>query len=348
VARPLLPDGATVAREGDEARSLARRALIAGLVSLAACAGGAGQPATGGASGAGGAASTGAAGGAGAPATVASNLGSTPITVSKTADAASIVLVSSNLVPDPKSTIDYVDWFGEIRNTGAAPACLVKLDLDFHNGAGASVLKLEAYADADPYEMGAVDLVAGCIPPGHTAGVWSNNLASAPVQTSSIAEVNVGISLLAAPSAVPHPDAPPIAGGAIAPDAIGAGTWDVDGTLTAIKTIYDIGLTVYLRGANGLLVAHGEDVHPGTLFAGTPWRFSARGETMVASPPTGFLATDDFISGVKASFSNDVRLPAPLLPVRDEIAASRTLRENLRARAQVRALITRPLTLPAR
>ncbi|HVU51770.1 MAG TPA: hypothetical protein VHL80_13835, partial [Polyangia bacterium] len=289
------------------------------------------------------------AGGSGASGTIASNLGSTPINVSRTADAASLVLVSSNLVPDPTSTINYVEWFGEIENAGASPACLVKVTLDFQSGAGTSVLMLEGYADSDPYMIGTLDLPSACIPPGRSAGVWSNDLPSAPVKTSSITQVNASISLLASSGAVPHPDAPSVTGAAIAPDTtFGAGNFDVDGTLTAVDTIYNIAYTAYFRGSNGLLVSRGEDVHLDTLLAGSAWPFSAHGESTITGTPAGFLGSDDFLSGAKTSSSNQVTLPEPLLRVRDEIAAFRALRQDQRARANVRALGARPLAAPAR
>ena len=260
-----------------------------------------------------------------------------PIAVSKTADAASIVLLSSNLVPDPMSTINYVEWFGEVKNTGATPACFVKLTLDFQSSAGVSVLMLEGYADGDPYKIGTLDIPSACIPAGHTAGVWSNDLPSAKVVPSSITQVNISVSLLATTGAAPHPSAPTMSGLAIAADTqFGAGNWLLNGTLTAVQTIYNIGVTAYFRGASGLLVAQATDTHLDTLTLGTAWSFSASGED--ASMPTGFLVTDDFLPGAKGSLSNEVPLTGLQLRFRDEISAFRSARQLVRARADVRAL----------
>ena len=159
--------------------------------------------------------------------------------------------------------------------------------------------------------------------------------------------MSISVDLLASPGAVPHPAAPTITGLAIAPDTqFGAGNWLLNGTVTAVQTVYNIGVTAYFRAASGLLVAHGTDTHLDTLAAGTPWSITARAES--ASTPTGYLATDDFLPGTKGSLSVEVPLTDLQLRVRDEVFASRTLRQRLQARADVRALGASPVAPLAR
>jgi hypothetical protein len=44
-------------------------------------------------------------------------------------EAIGLELVASNLLPDPNSTINYVPWFGEVRNNGTQAACYVNATL---------------------------------------------------------------------------------------------------------------------------------------------------------------------------------------------------------------------------
>ena len=45
------------------------------------------------------------------PGPTVSNLPQATFTVAKTADAADLDLLSSNLVPDPNSTLNFIQWF---------------------------------------------------------------------------------------------------------------------------------------------------------------------------------------------------------------------------------------------
>lgn len=231
--------------------------------------------------------------------TVTSNLLGVPFTVTKTASTMDLDLISSNLVPDPTSAINFVEWFGEVRNNGATPVCFVEVTVNFKTADGSGVQAIHSYADGDPYKIASLEGTIPCIPPGKSAPLYDNDLPAAAVDVSLIGVAEASLSAPNAhPEAVPHPANPRLAGVTLGRDRKnGDGYWVVTGTLTATETIYNIGLYAYYKDDNGLVLQQAFAGHSDTLNAGASWDFQTFHHQ--GARPGSYLLTYDFLQGVK-------------------------------------------------
>ena len=270
--------------------------------------------------------------------TVTYNLPGVPLTVSKDAEVADLDLLSSNLVPDPKSSLNYVQWFGEVRNNGTTPACFVQVTVNFKAADGSIVQAMDGYADGDSYKLPELDTAIPCIPPGKTAAVYDNDLPAAPVNLAAIALVEARLgSLDRYSNAVPHPANPELSALSLVMDPDkGNGYWVVTGTLFPAQTIYNIALVAYYKYTSGLVSQQAHAIHLDTLNAGTSWAF----ETLyhAGNKPASYLTTYNYLLGAKPASSALVSRPDnDLLEADGASATVRRARQLTLDRAQAAA-----------
>lgn len=227
-----------------------------------------------------------------------SNLPASTFTVNKTPEAADLELLSSNLVPNPKSRLNYIEWLGEVRNNGSAPACFVEVRANFITAEGFGVQAMSAYAQGEPYEKASLNSILSCIPPGKTGALWTNDLPPLRPDLSTIDIIEIELSLNQQTDIVPARSAPSLADAAIVQDAKkGVGFWTIAGALTAKETIYNIGVAGYPKDASGLLLMHATDTHLDTLNAGATWEWQA--SPYAGEQPSSFLVHATYLLGAK-------------------------------------------------
>lgn len=211
-------------------------------------------------------------------------------------EAVGLELVSSNLLPDPKSTINYVQWFGEVRNNGTQAACYVYATLDFRTpGGGKRVQAIKGMARAYPHVATKTSNLIPCIPPGKTAGLYANDIPGAPVRLAAIGQVEIYFDQsLSYPDAAPPASTPTIDGVTIVEDAK-PGNWLATGTLTATAAISSVALTVFYKDAAGLILDDGTASPTGALNAGGSWVFKT--SAYVGERPSEVLLATDFKPG---------------------------------------------------
>jgi hypothetical protein len=230
----------------------------------------------------------GGAGGIPVPGPTLTNLPQATFFVTATEAAAGLELLSSNLLPDPDSKVNYVQWFGEVRNNGTSPACYLKITLDFRAASDTRVLALGTMATADPHKTARTNSPIPCVPPGKTGAFYANQLSAAPVPLAAIAVVEVELDLSPYPDAVPHPASPTLSGLAIVEDAPGnPGRWVVAGTLTATAPLSGVSLNAYYKDESGLILADGTASSSSSLNAGASWSFKTF--YYVGAQPSSYL-----------------------------------------------------------
>jgi hypothetical protein len=223
-----------------------------------------------------------------------SNLPATTFNVTTTQDAADLELLSSNLVPDPNSRVNYIQWFGEVRNNGTTPACLVEIRINFITAEGFGVQAMSAYADGEIYQDASLDSLVPCIPPGKTGAFWDNDLPALPPDLSTVDVIEAELQLSARPNAVPAPSAPKLSAMSIGQDASrGAGFWALSGTLTATETIYNISIAGYYKDDNGLIVICAPATNLETVNAGASWKWKAM--AYQGAKPASYLVFADYL-----------------------------------------------------
>jgi hypothetical protein len=234
-----------------------------------------------------------------APGTM-SNLPGVDFQVSTMGAATGLSIVTSNLTQDTNGLV-YVEWFAEVKNSGAKPVCLAHVKVTFESTTGGIVESLDGYAAADPYKAGSSTLSSGCIAPGKTGVVWTNDLPSTAISLQSIKTAKVTIDASSAfDGAVPHPMAPTVSGAAITPHSTLSSEWSVSGQATAIANIYNVKEDVYVIDAAGFAVDNLGAFHLDTFFQGDTWKF----ETITGyqgAKPANFRMFASFIEGVKTS-----------------------------------------------
>ena len=227
-----------------------------------------------------------------------SNLPASTFTVHKTPKAADLELLSSNLVPDLKSSVNYIEWLGEVRNNGSTPACFVEIRANFITAEGFGVQAMSSYAQGEPYQKASLGSIISCIPPGKTGAVWTNDLPPLRPDLSTIDIIEIELSLSPQDDIVPAPSAPSFANVDIVEDANkGAGFWSIAGAITAKETIYNIGVAAYPKDASGLLLMHATATHLDTLTAGESWDWQTL--AYAGERPSSFLAHATYLLGTK-------------------------------------------------
>jgi hypothetical protein len=225
-----------------------------------------------------------------------SNLPQATFTVAKTADAADLDLLSSNLVPDPNSTLNFIQWFAEAKNNGTTAACFVQITINFKTAGGGCVKAMHAYADSDTHKIDVSDTPIPCIPPGKSGVFYDNDLPAAPVNLASIGRIEAQLTLIPYPGAVLNPSNPTLSSVALVPDPTnGDGYWAIMGTLTATATIYNIGINGYYKNRDGMILDRGPASNLGTVAAGASWAFTTF--YYVGAQPSSYLLFVDYLLG---------------------------------------------------
>jgi hypothetical protein len=185
-----------------------------------------------------------------------------------------------------------------LYNGGAKVVCYAKVNAKFFN-LGSEVASHLGFADTPPHMLPNSVLPASCLQPGSIGAIYSNGFSNAPLST--ITDVSFDIDGLAYDSVPLHPSAPTISGVTLA-EVYGAGTgyWAATGSLTATNTIYNVGITVFPVGADGLIPDRLSDTHLDTLAAGSSFAFET--STYQGVPATAqLLSYSEFIDGAKGS-----------------------------------------------
>jgi hypothetical protein len=287
--------------------------------------------------------------GPGGPAKIASNLAGVDFRVTTTDVAGGVQLTSSNLTQDTHGLV-YVEWFGELKNGGSQPVCLAHVNVTFETTDGTPVESLEAYAAANPYkDSGRVSV--GCIPPGGSGVLWSNDLPSTAIALDSIATAKVQIDASAFfTSAVPHPMTPTLGSAQVTQHStLGSGYWSVSGQATATDTIYNVKADVYPVAASGLIVDNLGAFHLDTFYQGTTWNFETISAYDGPKPPA-FRLFLSFIEGANSSaFSKTPAAPPAPGSMADDEVRRQEHEELVRARRErmLQALPTARTNVPA-
>jgi len=220
------------------------------------------------------------------------------VTVTKTTGGEELQLVSLNLVPDPAGTLNYIEWFGEVKNTGTTLICFPTATFTFSSNAGAVLWTGTSYADTAPYLNATLSTSVPCLAGGDTGAFWTNDLPTSAIAVSAVASLTVSLNGSAFNDTLfPHTlTAAPIA------DTIyrDGNHFAMTGSFTPQQTVYNIGIAGYTKSSAGLLTGHLTATNLGTITGGTAWPFTT--QTSVVGPqPAKILAYADFILGTSPS-----------------------------------------------
>ncbi|HWZ92688.1 MAG TPA: hypothetical protein VNW92_27670 [Polyangiaceae bacterium] len=207
-----------------------------------------------------------------------------------------LVLLSSQVRQKIGSSLNYVDWFGELLNNSQGTRCFIKLDADFQNSSGVSVEKLTTYVSTAPYKVTGTSLSATCLAPGEKGIVWGNDLPSPAIDLAAISTLDVTLSSLEVDTAVPHPLAPKVGTLQKTYDSLGM-DWTVSGSATAASSpIYNIDVTFWAK--SGAFYVDNQDVfHLDDFLPGSVWSFDTSPGGLAAMPLDELTYTDEFIEG---------------------------------------------------
>ncbi|HEY5955810.1 MAG TPA: hypothetical protein VIV60_04620 [Polyangiaceae bacterium] len=277
-------------------------------------------------------------GGAGATATsgtnpttnavvVQTNLPATARTsVQATAVGTKLSLMSLNVVPDPKSTINYIEFFGELKNTGSSLVCFPKIQFQFTAASGTVLWSDIAYADTAPYVTTSSTVSASCLEPGESGALWSNELPAAPISVSSIAALTVSLDGLdTTATRVPHTLTVSIVEDTIYVDN---NHWAMSGSFKSSQAVRNIMISGFTKANSGLLTGRLSATNLGSVAANTAWPFAT--DLGVAGPkPIAILAYASLILGTSTSGVASSMSPLTVDPILDPLGVERNERRKL-------------------
>jgi hypothetical protein len=203
-----------------------------------------------------------------------------------------LVLLSSTLTEEafPGSIFD--SFYGEAVNRGSSVVCDVHIKIDLTDDSGQTLLALESYADGPAYKSSGT-VSSDCLAPGEHGAFWDIQQGTTRVPFAYITHASVTIDSFAPENAVPHPLAPTTVSSTVIPRFNG---YAVSGTVQASAgTIYNLGMTVYTRGASGRLSDRVSDTHLDTLAQGGSWSYETSANT--GEPVARYLQFVGFIEG---------------------------------------------------
>jgi hypothetical protein len=210
--------------------------------------------------------------------------------------AGDLILVSSNFLQEPSGSQFYEEWLGEVRNVGTAVACLIRVDVSFKNAAGNEVAKLHPYVDGQPYAYANGKTTMACIAPGETGSFWTNAFAPGTVSLGDVRKIEVKFGPHVYSNNGLHPHTPIIVSH---PQSVpGNNAFGVGGTITGVGgAIYNIGVDIFPRDAQGLVIGHlwAGDLH--TLNPGVAFPFTTG--IGVATSFAEYRQFPDFIDGAE-------------------------------------------------
>jgi len=258
---------------------------------------------------------------------------SATVTVQNTTAGQGLQLVSLNLVPDSASTLNYIEWFGEVKNNGSTLLCFPTATFTFTSSAGTVLWTDTTYADAAPYLSSSLTAAVPCLAAGDTGAFWTNDLPASAITVSSVATLTVSLNgSVYSDTLFPHTlTATPIA------DTIyrDGNHFAMTGSFTPQQTVYNVRIAGYTKSSSGLLTGHLTATNLGTITAGTAWPFTTG--TAVAGPqPVKILAYADFLLGASPSVIFADQASADAAAAQADLHASRkTFVDAREARARL-------------
>lgn len=250
--------------------------------------------------------------------------------IKHTAAGAGLRLISLNLVPEPESTLNYIELFGEVKNTGTSLVCFPRINFEFVNTSGTVLWNGTGYADTAPYISSSSTLSTSCLKPGESGAIWSNELPASPITVASIAEFTGTLDGLATTvTPFPHTLTTSIVQDTIYVDN---NHWAMSGSFKPSQTVRNIGITGYTKSSSGLLTGRLTATNLDSIAANTAWPFAT--DLGIEGPkPASLLASVEFILGTELTATAGAMSPLTTDPVLDPIAIEqRTARKQAEAR----------------
>jgi hypothetical protein len=255
--------------------------------------GAAGTSGSGGATGASGASASGGNGAAGKGGASSAGSGS-PFNppnlkiVDKSTSPTGLVVVALN--PQYVAAANSAEIFGVVKNNGSTPVCFPYVNINLVVG-GISVFSGKGQVDGVKYVLSDTDTLGlPCVPPGHQAGFYAIDNASAGADKPETAEVSFSFSNFN--GAYPSPDYPLLSGSVMATMPLGG--YGFSGSALITKSIHNVALTGYPRDGSGLPLGKLTAFHLDSLPPGN-WTFTT--DTGVKSPFNDVLVAIDYIDG---------------------------------------------------
>jgi hypothetical protein len=185
------------------------------------------------------------------------------------AQAAGFTVSTTSITQETTSTLNYVEWLGELVNGSDETQCLIAVTGDFQTATGSTVIKFDTYAYGAAYDLGTLDSSSPCVPAGGRVPLWSNDLPDVAIAIGSIKKLVVSVDPLPSPDAVLHPSTP-----SLAPvtktysDTYDA--WQIASSATATADIYNVSITFWGK-TGGFFVDSEKDFHLENFLTGQTW-----------------------------------------------------------------------------
>lgn len=265
------------------------------------------------------------------PALVSNLPATATTTISSTTVAQGLTLVSMNIVPKPDSTLNYVEWFGEVKNNGTATICFPQAHFSLKSTTGVVLWTDTTYADTLPY-LSTSTLSTPCLAPGESGAFWSNDLPSSLFVVSTVGSLTVDFDGLTVLGATKFTQT--LTSSVVSDNIYMDGNhWGMSGSLNPSQSINNVGISGYTKSSGGLLTGRLSDTNLGTITGSTAWTFGT-GLGIEGAKPVAVLTYDDFIVGSSTSGAS-LSLP-PLVVTNPQQAAleaaSRVAKEATRDR----------------
>lgn len=221
----------------------------------------------------------------------------------------SLVVTSLSITQRSSSSLNYVEWHGEVVNVSKIPQCIIQLRGNFQDADGNPIQVLDTFADGPAYELGDDSkLSASCAAPGERVPFLGNALPDDAIDIDAIAKVVVDILPIGMPKAVVHPLTPEISPLTKEYSELDE-TWAISGTATSTGDIHNVTLTFW--GKDGDFVVESDRVyHTDDFLDGTTWDFDTAPLGLEAPSVTEVTAYFAFIAGKEADALR-VRFDAP-------------------------------------
>jgi len=210
-----------------------------------------------------------------------------------------LTLVSLDVEASSTATLNYVEWFGEVMNTGTATLCYPTADFTFADGAGTALWTDSTYGYALPYIVPSAVFGAACLAPGETGLFWSNDLPLTAFVVGNVATVTITLGATASPEATRFSQS---LTADFTEDTLYAdgSHWLMTGSLTPTQEISNVRIRGFAKNASGLFYDTLEQMNLGTITANTTWTFTTD-LSLEGSRPAGVFAVDDFTVGAASA-----------------------------------------------
>lgn len=195
---------------------------------------------------------------------------------------------------DIQPTLNYLEWFGQVRNDTSSLRCDVRVDAAFQTADGSTTINMRAYATAPPYEVPEKTAYSTpCLEPGASAWLFSNDLPINPLDLNSIKGVDLTVSSEQYEGAILHPMTPAISD---LTASEGSTSWQVNGTATGIGGAINH-LWLEFFETSGSFYEWGAKLDDQPLLPGATWTFKSLGFSPESNALGPFSATLSFSEG---------------------------------------------------